>query len=91
VWRRFELTALVFLAFNVLLAVLVLREQRSLLRSCEDWRRRAPGDPDCLEPYNYLWLELLAAIWILGALVLGALALAFYVRARRAAGSAQVV
>jgi hypothetical protein len=69
--RRFEISALVFVLFNAVAAILVLREQRSLLVYCEDWRRAAPGDPDCLEPYNYLWLEMLVAMWILGALVLG--------------------
>ena len=75
--RRFELTACLFVAFNIVCAVLVLREARSLLWACDD----APGPPgDCLEPYNFLGIEGLIAIWIIGSVVSGGLAVAFYVR-----------
>jgi hypothetical protein len=78
--RRFEATALAFIVLNVALAVLVFREQRTLLFACDD----APGPPgDCLEGYNFLWLSFLVGIWILGALVLGVLAAVFYRRGFR--------
>lgn len=78
--RRFEVTAGAFVLFNALCAVLTLREARSLLWACDD----APGPPgDCLEPYNYLGVEGLIAIWILGGLFLLGLGVAFYVRGIR--------
>jgi hypothetical protein len=73
--RRFEVTACVFVAFNAACAVLTLREARSLLWACDD----APGPPgDCLEPYNFLGIEGLIAIWIVGSIVLLGLAFVFY-------------
>jgi multisubunit Na+/H+ antiporter MnhB subunit len=78
--RRFELTVIAFLVFNTALALLVLREQRSLLRYCIDH-----GGPqgDCVEPYNSLWVAALGLIWLVGAVVLGGIALAGYLPLRR--------
>jgi hypothetical protein len=89
--RRFEVSAVAFLAFNTLFAFLALREQRSLLIYCQDWTRQAGDGSDCLEPYNFLWLEALVALWILGALFLGGLALAHYVRAKQSLRDPQEV
>jgi hypothetical protein len=78
--RRFEVTAILFVVFNTILAVVVFREQRSLLFACDD----APGPSGgCLEGYNFLWLSFLVGIWIIGALVLVALAAVFYRRGLR--------
>jgi hypothetical protein len=88
--RRFEISAVLFLAFNTLFALLALREQRSLLLYCEDWSIEGkPGD--CLEPYNFFGLELIIVVWIAGALLIGTVAVIFYVNALRESRRAQDV
>lgn len=89
--KRFEISAVVFLVFNALFAFLSLREQRSLLFYCQDWSRHMGDGSDCLEPYNFLWLGMLVLVWIVGALALGAVAVIFYVNAKRELRAAQVV
>jgi hypothetical protein len=90
--RRFEISAVAFLAFNVVFAFLTLREQRSLLIHCQDWTRTAGSGADCLEPYNFLGLVAIVGAWIVGALALGGVAVGFYLSERRAVlRAAQVV
>jgi hypothetical protein len=81
--RRFEISAVAFLVFNTIFAVFALSAQRSLLIYCQDWTREAGRGNDCLEPYNFLGLVMIVAVWILGALVLGGVALGFYISGRR--------
>jgi hypothetical protein len=89
--RRFEISAVLFLLFNTLFAFLAMREQRSLLVYCQRYAKERGTGWDCLEPYNYFGVVLIVGAWILGALLLGAVVVIFYVNAKREGRVAQEV